>query len=166
MRPFLYLCRHQLKINKKMKKLLPIIMILLVGLTACTDGGGKQYAGTYKGTFTFVKQDNRTKDGTVIITNNPLSDDGVLLYACLPLEYVSTGKYQTKSENAEYISKVLQNIIGDNSYVDTATETVKDITVEAVFSGNTVTLSVYYTVALLSDLLNTRVEIVTFTGTK
>ncbi len=149
-----------------MKRLLPIIMILLVGLTACTDGGGKQYAGTYKGTFTFVNQDNRTKDGTVIFTNNPLSNDGVLLYACLPLESVSTGKYQTKSENTEYISQVLQNIIGNNSYIDTATETVKDITVEAVFAGNTVTMSVYYTIALLNDLLNTRVELVTFTGTK
>ena len=141
-------------------------MILLVGLTACTNGGGKQYAGTYKGTFTFVNQDNRTKDGTVIITNNPLSNDGVLLYACLPLESVSTGKYQTKSENTEYISQVLQNIIGNNSYIDTATETVKDITVETVFSGNTVTMSVYYTIALLNDLLNTRVQLVTFTGTK
>ncbi len=149
-----------------MKKLLPIIMILLVGITACTDGGGKQYAGTYKGTFTFVNQDNRTKTGTVLITNNPLSNDGVLLYSCLPLEYVTAGQYQTKSENTEYISQVLQKIIGDNSYIDTATETVKDITVAAVFSGNTVDLSVYYTVALLNDLLNTRVELVTFTGTK
>ena len=33
-------------------------------------------------------------------------------------------------------------------------------------SGNTLNMSVYYTIALLSDLLQTRVEIITFTGTR
>ncbi len=149
-----------------MKKLFPIFLLLVLGFSACTSGEGAQYAGKYKGTFTFIKQNGKTKDGTVAISNNPLSQNGVLLYYCLPLNYVSAGVYQTTSENVEYISQVLSSIVGESSYIDTATETVKDITVEASFSGSTLTMSVYYTVALLNDLLNTRVEIITFTGTK
>ncbi len=149
-----------------MKKLFPLFLILALGFTACTQGEGAKYAGKYQGTFTFVKQDGKTKDGTVTISNNPLSQNGVLLYYCLPLDYASTGVYKTMSENVEYIANVLSSIIGDNNYIDTTTEVVKDITVECAFSGNSMTMSVYYTVALLSDMLQTRVEIITFTGSK
>lgn len=149
-----------------MKKLFPIFLLLVFGFAACTGGEGAQYAGKYKGTFTFIKQNGKTKDGTVAISNNPLSQNGVLLYYCLPLDNVSTGVYQTRSENVEYIAQVLSSIIGESNYIDTTTEVVKDITVECTFSGNTLNMSVYYTIALLSDLLQTRVEIITFTGTR
>lgn len=149
-----------------MKKLFPIFLILVLGFSACTQGEGSKYAGKYTGTFTFIKQNGKTKDGTVAISNNPLSVNGILLYYCLPLENVSPGVYSTRSENVEYIAQVLSSIIGNSNYIDTATETVKDITVEASFSGSTLNLSVYYTIALLNDLLNTRVEIITFTGNK
>lgn len=149
-----------------MKKLFPIFLLLVFGFAACTGGEGAQYAGKYKGTFTFIKQNGKTKEGTVAISNNPLSQNGVLLYYCLPLDYVSTGVYRTKSENVEYIAQVLSSIIGDNSYIDTTSEVVKDITVECTFAGSSMTMSVYYTVALLSDLLQTRVEIITFAGNK
>ena len=102
----------------------------------------------------------------MVIKNNPLSQNGILLYYCLPLENVSTGVYQTRSENVEYIAQVLSSIIGDNNYIDTTTEVVKDITVECDFSGSTLNMTVYYTIALLSDLLQTRVEIIKFTGAK
>ena len=72
----------------------------------------------------------------------------------------------TKSENVEYIAQVLSSIVGESDYIDTTTEVVKDITVECTFSGDRLSMSVYYTVALLSDLLQTRVEIITFDGTK
>lgn len=149
-----------------MKKLFPIFLLLVLGFAACTNGEGAKYAGKYKGTFTFIKQNGKTKDGTVAISNNPLSQNGVLLYYCLPLDYYSTGVYQTRSENVEYIAQVLSSIIGDSSYIDTTTEVVKDITVECTFSGETLNMSVYYTIALLSDLLQTRVEIITFTGVR
>ncbi len=149
-----------------MKKLFPIFLLLVLGFTACTNGEGKQYAGKYSGTFTFIKQNGRTKQGTVAISNNPISQNGILLYYCLPLEYVSEGVYQSKSENVEYIATILESITGSNNYIDTATETVKDITIEAKFTGNTLEMTVYYTIALLNDLLNTRVEVISFTGTK
>ena len=155
-----------IKNTTTMKKLFPIFLLLVFGFAACTGGEGAQYAGKYKGTFTFIKQNGRTKPGTVAISNNPLSQNGVLLYYCLPLDYVSQGVYKTKSENVEYIAQVLSSIIGDNSYIDTTSEVVKDITVECTFAGSSMTMSVYYTVALLSDLLQTRVEIITFAGNK
>ena len=102
----------------------------------------------------------------VILIVDGLIQNGVLLYYCLPLDYVSTGVYQTRSENVEYIAQVLSSIIGESNYIDTTTEVVKDITVECTFSGNTLNMSVYYTIALLSDLLQTRVEIITFTGVR
>ncbi len=147
-----------------MKKLFPIFLLLVLGFAACTNGEGAKYAGKYSGTFTFIKQDGRTKDGTVTISNNPLSQNGILLYYCLPLANSGTGTYMTRSENVEYITQVLSSIVGDSSYIDTASEVVKDITVECTFNGNRLSMSVYYTVALLSDLLQTRVEIITFDG--
>lgn len=149
-----------------MKKLFPIFLLLVLGFAACTNGEGAKYAGKYSGTFTFIKQDGRTKVGTVTISNNPLSQNGILLYYCLPLANSGTGKYMTKSENVEYIAQVLSSIVGESDYIDTTTEVVKDITVECTFSGDRLSMSVYYTVALLSDLLQTRVEIITFDGTK
>ncbi len=145
-----------------MKKILPFIMVLILGLTACSDSTG--YAGKYTGTFSFLT-DNTTKSGSVRITSNPLSDDGLLLYGCLPLEYVSSGTYEASSDNAEYLSTVLSSIVGDNSYIDSAEEAVKNINVEAVFSGSSLEMSIYYEVELLS-LLESRVEIITFTGSK
>ena len=147
-----------------MKKLFPIFLLLVLGFAACTNGEGAKYAGKYKGVFTFIKQNGKIKEGTVVISNNPLSQNGILLYYCLPLDNVSTGVYQTRSENVEYIAQVLSSIIGESNYIDTTTEVVKDITVECEFAGNTLNMTVYYTVALLNDLLQTRVEIIKFAG--
>lgn len=147
-----------------MKKLLPIFMILVLGLAGCT-GEGSQYAGKYTGTFTFIKN-STTKEGTVRITNNPISQNGVLLYGVLPLDYQSSAVYEAESENVEYISQILSSIFGDNNYIDTATEQVKNIHVKAQFSGNNLEMTVYYEVALLGDLLNTEIRIVEFSGTK
>lgn len=148
-----------------MKKLLPILMILVLGLTACTPGTGSQYAGKYTGTFKFIK-DSTTKEGSVRITNNPLSQNGVLLYAVLPLDYVSTDHYRANSENVQYMTQVLEAIFGNNNYIDTASEQVKNIKVDAEFNGNSLKMVVYYEVQMLSGLLNTEVRIVEFSGTK
>ncbi|MCQ2283987.1 MAG: hypothetical protein MJZ57_03690 [Bacteroidales bacterium] len=148
-----------------MKKLFPILMVLVLGLAACSNGNGSQYAGKYVGTFKFIK-DSTTKQGSVRITNNPLSQDGVLLYAVLPLNNVSTGKYSASSENVEYMSQILQSIFGSSNYIDTATEQVKNIKVDATFEGNTLNMVVYYEVQMLSGLVNSEIRIVEFTGTK
>lgn len=150
-----------------MKRLFPIIMALVlgIGLTACSNGNGSQYAGKYTGTFKFIK-DSTTKEGSVRITNNPLSADGVLLYAVLPLNNVTTGKYSASSENVEYMTQVLEAIFGNSNYIDAASETVKNIKVDATFSGNSLEMVVYYEVEMLSGLINSEVRIVEFNGTK
>ena len=101
----------------------------------------------------------------VRITNNPLSQNGLLLYGVLPLNSISTGVYQASSENVEFIAGVLESIIGSNNYINTAEEAVKNIKVEATFTGNTLNMDVYYEIQILNTL-QTRVEIIKFTGTK
>lgn len=147
-----------------MKRLFPIFLLIVLGFAACTTGEGSKYAGKYAGTFTFIK-DGHTKDGTVRITNNPLSQNGVLLYACLPLEYVSTGVYRANSDNVEYMKTILEAIVGGSNYIDASTEAVKNIKVETLFSGNYMEMTVWYEIQILGTL-TTRVEIITFTGSK
>lgn len=146
-----------------MKKFLPILMILIFAFTACTDNTG--FAGKYAGTFTFIK-DSSTKSGTVVIATNPLStNSGLLLYGCLPLEKTSANTYLANSNNIEFVATVLESIIGHNNYVNTAEEAIKNIKVEASFTGNTLNMTVYYEIQILSTL-QTRVEIIKFSGAK
>jgi hypothetical protein len=147
-----------------MKRLFPIFLLIVLGFSACTTGEGSKYAGKYVGTFTFIK-DGHTKDGSVRITNNPLSQNGVLLYACLPLEYVSTGVYRANSDNVEYMKTILEAIVGGSNYIDATSEAVKNIKVETLFSGNYMEMTVWYEIQILGTL-TTRVEIITFTGSK
>lgn len=145
-----------------MKKLLPVLLVLAFAFTACSDSTG--FAGKYTGTFTFIK-DSTTKSGSVRITNNPLAQNGLLLYGILPLNSISTGVYQASSENVEFIANVLESIIGSSNYINTAEEAVKNIKVDATFTGNTLNMDVYYEIQILNTL-QTRVEIIKFTGSK
>ncbi len=145
-----------------MKKLFPILLLLVFGLTACNQTS--PYAGKYNGTFTFIK-DSKTKSGSVRMMSNPLNQEGLLLYGVLPLDPVSTGSFAANSTNDDFIAQILGTIVGNNSYINAAEEAVKNIKVEADFSGNTVNMVVYYEIEVLSTL-QTRVEIIKFTGTK
>jgi len=147
-----------------MKRLFPVFLVLAFFFAAC-DGGGSQYAGKYTGTFTIIK-DNTTKSGSVRITNNPLSDNGILLYGVLPLEYTTTNTFETTSENTEYITQVLSSMVGSNNFIDSATEQVKNIIVKATFSGNDLNLYVAYEVEFLNGLANTEIRIIEFDGSK
>lgn len=148
-----------------MKRLFPIFLLIVLGFSACTTGEGSKYAGKYIGTFTFIK-DSTTREGSVNISNNPLSQNGVLLYYCLPLDYVTTGVYAANSDNLEYMKTILNAMIGENNtYVNTSTEVLKNIKVETVFSGNSMDMTVYYTIQLIATL-ETRVEIIKFSGNK
>ena len=62
-----------------MKKLLPLFVVLALALAGCQGGGGTEFAGMYTGTFTIIKN-NTTKPGSVRITDDPLSTNGVRLY--------------------------------------------------------------------------------------
>ena len=147
-----------------MKKLFPIVMLLILGFAACTPGEGSKFAGKYSGTFTFVR-DNYTKDGTVLITNNPLSTNGILMYACLPLEETTPNVYEANSENVEYMATILESMTGGNNYIDSATEQVKNIKVKATFTDNKLDLTVAYEVQILG-IATTEIRIIEFTGTK
>lgn len=139
-------------------------MLLILGFAACTPGEGSKFAGKYSGTFTFVR-DNYTKDGTVLITNNPLSANGILMYACLPLEATTPNVYEASSENVEYITQVLESMAGSHNYIDSASEQVKNIKVKATFTDNKLDLVVAYEVQILG-IATTDIRIVEFTGTK
>lgn len=142
--------------------LFPIFVMIVVAFAACS--GTNTYAGKYTGTFTFIK-DSTTKEGSVRMTSNPLNENGILLYGCLPLTQTSTGYFSATSTNGDYISTILSSIIGNNNYINTATEQIKNIKSEAVFNGSTLNLTIYYEVQILSTL-QTRVEIIKFTGVK
>ena len=118
-----------------MKKLLPLIVILAFAPAGC-DNANSEYAGKYTGTFTIVKE-NTTKSGSVRILSNPLSTNGVLLYGVLPLEYTTTNTFEASSENVEWITQVLTSMVGQNNFINTATEQVKKIHVKAIFTGIT-----------------------------
>lgn len=148
-----------------MKKLVVIAIAAVLALASCSSTN--PYAGKYTGTFTFVSQ-NVTANGSMRILTNPLTT-GLLVYGVIPIESVSGGTiYASTADNSALVKQVLQ-IIGSqfqNNIYNTATEQIDNITVEATFSGNTVNMDLYYTVSLLNDVLNTRVSIVRFTGTK
>lgn len=139
-------------------------MLLILGFAACTPGEGSKFTGKYSGTFTFVK-DNYTKEGNVLITNNPLSANGILLYACLPLEATTTNVYEASSENVEYMTQILESMAGSHNYIDAASEQVKKINVRATFTDNRLDLTVSYEVQILG-IATTEIRIIEFTGTK
>ena len=75
-----------------MKKLFPLFLILALAFTGC-EGGGSQFAGKYNGTFTIIKN-NTTKQGSVRITNNPVSTTPARMWItspkCSPLWWART----------------------------------------------------------------------------
>ena len=143
------------------KTLFPLIVLLIVGFASCTNNEASQYAGKYMGTFKFISN-NTTKEGSVRLTQNPLSTNGLLLYACLPLDYYTPGVYKANSDNVEYMTTILNSIAGANN----ATEKIQNIEVIATVDGNNLNLIIQYRVALLSDLLNTYIKIIEFNGSK
>ena len=147
-----------------MKKLIPILLVAVIALTGCQNAN--PYAGKYSGTYTFVTS-NVTKEGNLRLVTNPLTT-GLLVYGVIPINPSggSSTVYVSNSDNSALVTQLLQQIQFQNNIYNTATEQIKNVKVEAVFNGNTVSVDMYYEIALLSDLLNTRISIVKFTGTK
>jgi hypothetical protein len=145
-----------------MKKLVIVIFAAVLALTSCNSTN--PYAGKYSGTFTFVTN-NISKNGNLRLVSNPLTS-GLLVYGVIPINPVSSNVYISNENNAELITQLLQYVGNQNNIYNAATEQIKNVRVEATFEGNTVYLDMFYEVALISDLLQTRVSIVKFTGTK
>ncbi len=145
-----------------MKKLVIVIFAAVLALTSCNSTN--PYAGKYSGTFTFVTN-NISKNGNLRLVSNPLTS-GLLVYGVVPINPVSSNVYISNENNAELITQLLQYVGNQNNIYNAATEQIKNVRVEATFEGNTVYLDMFYEVALISDLLQTRVSIVKFTGTK
>ena len=114
--------------------------------------------------FTFVTN-NISKNGNLRLVSNPLTS-GLLVYGVVPINPVSSNVYISNENNAELITQLLQYVGNQNNIYNAATEQIKNVRVEATFEGNTVYLDMFYEVALISNLLQTRVSIVKFTGTK
>lgn len=146
-----------------MKKIIPILFVAVLALAGCQNAN--PYAGKYSGTYTFVTN-NVTKDGNLRMVSNPLTT-GLLVYGVIPIDPVNgTNMYVSNADNSALVAQLLQQIQFQNNIYNTATEQIKNVKVEAVFNGNTVNVDMYYEIALLSDLLSTRISIVKFTGTK
>lgn len=147
-----------------MKKVVIVLFAAVLVLTSCSSTDPN--AGKYSGTFTFVTN-NVTKSGSVRFVSNPLTG-GLLLYGVVPINPVSgySNVYMSNETNAELITQLLQYIGSQSNIYNAATEQIKNVKVEASFSGNTVSLDMFYEVALIGDLLNTRISIVKFVGTK
>ena len=145
-----------------MKKLVIVIFAAVLALTSCNSTN--PYAGKYSGTFTFVTN-NISKNGNLRLVSNPLTS-GLLVYGVVPINPVSSNVYISNDNNAELITQLLQYVGNQNNIYNAATEQIKNVRVEATFSGNTVNLDMFYEVALISNLLQTRVSIVKFTGTR
>ena len=147
-----------------MKNIVIVIFAAILVLTSCSSTN--PYAGNYTGTYTFVTN-NVTKSGSVRFVSNPLTG-GLLLYGVVPINPVSgySNVYMSNETNAELITQLLQYIGSQSNIYNAATEQIKNVKVEASFSGNTVSLDMFYEVALIGDLLNTRISIVKFVGTK
>jgi hypothetical protein len=147
-----------------MKKIVIVLFAAVLVLTSCSSTNPN--AGKYSGTFTFVTN-NITKSGSVRFVSNPLTG-GLLLYGVVPINPVSgySNVYMSNENNAELITQLLQYIGNQSNIYNAATEQIKNVKVEASFSGNTVNLDMFYEIAIIGDLLNTRVSIVKFTGTK
>lgn len=152
-----------------MKKLFPLFLLLVLGFAACNqDGEGAKYAGTYTGTFKFIT-DGTTKTGSVKIYNNPVVEDGILLYV-LPMSYTSGATFTANSSDGtssitnELMTQLLTQYIS-SSTLNTAEEAVKNLNATVTFSGDQMTMTIYYTVEVLSTL-QTQVKIIEFTGTK
>ena len=147
-----------------MKKIIIVLFAAVLVLTSCNSTN--QYAGKYNGTFTFVTN-NVTKDGSVRFVSNPMTG-GLLLYGVVPINPVAgySNIYMSNENNAALITQLLQYIGNQSNIYNATTEQIQNVKVEATFNGNTVNLDMYYEIALLSDLLTTRVSIVKFTGTK
>ena len=145
-----------------MKKLVIVIFAAVLALTS--RNSTNPYAGKYSGTFTFVTN-NISKNGNLRLVSNPLTS-GLLVYGVVPINPVSSNVYISNENNAELITQLLQYVGNQNNIYNAATEQIKNVRVEATFEGNTVYLDMFYEVALISNLLQTRVSIVKFTGTK
>jgi hypothetical protein len=155
-----------------MKKILPILLIAVLALTACTNKN--PYAGTYTGNFDFFKfstseiipNSNPTdsKSGKMQFLTNPLTN-GLLLYSVIPLNGVTSERYVSNSGLLEYLDMLLESIGYQNNIYNAATEQIKNVAVTAEFSGNTVHAELQYEIEILGTI-NTRITIVRFDGAR
>ncbi len=144
-----------------MKRFFPLLLIAVLTFTACSDKN--PYAGKYSGTYTFVSN-NVNKAGNMRITSNPLTN-GIMLYGIVPVDYLTETTYKTSSVSTELISQLLQYVGNNNNIYNAATEQIKNVSIEVIFTGNTVHVDMYYEISVLQTL-QTRISIVQFVGTK
>lgn len=144
-----------------MKRFFPLLLIAVLTFTACSDKN--PYAGKYSGTYTFVSN-NVNKEGNMRITSNPLTN-GIMLYGIVPVDYLTETTYKTSSVSTELISQLLQYVGNNNNIYNAATEQIKNVSIEVIFTGNTVHVDMYYEISVLQTL-QTRISIVQFVGTK
>ncbi len=88
-----------------------------------------------------------------------------MLYGIVPVDYLTETTYKTSSVSTELISQLLQYVGNNNNIYNAATEQIKNVSIEVIFTGNTVHVDMYYEISVLQTL-QTRISIVQFVGTK
>ena len=156
-----------------MKKFIPILLVAVLALTGCTNKN--PYAGTYTGNFTFFKfsttditqnpESSDNKQGKMQFLTNPLTN-GLFLYSVVPLSAVTSEQYVSNSVMLDYLDLLLDNIGYQNNVYNSAKEYIKNIGITVVFNGNSVHAELQYEIALLGEVLTTRITIVKFDGTR
>lgn len=148
-----------------MKKILPILMVLILGLTSCNFGGeGSKVKGTYHGTFTLAQ--STSKEGKVVIGENPVVQDGILLYYVLPMDYTGNNTFTANTDNVELLTTLFESLTentGMTNLLNSAEEKIKNVIVSAEFNGSSLNLEVKYEVELIATF-TTQVRILRFKG--
>ena len=143
--------------------ILSVVALIALSFVACNKPEVEQYKGTYKGTYTFVKENGRTQDGSVVVVVNPLKENSIGLYGVINLDNVSEGVYESTSENVQVITSIL-SLIGVN-IGETTEETIKNIKIKCNFNGSTLNMDIVYEVELFG-IATVDIRAITFVGTK
>lgn len=144
-----------------MKKILFLLCIVTVSLTACKDSKysdeAEAVAGKYTGAFVTGE---KSKDATVTISQNTVYPDDLLLNYVIDLTRISEGRYECDGSNSiatEAISTII-SLCGLTT--DDFEGTVEKITVDARFDGSQLKMTITYQTNLGISINSV------FTGTK
>lgn len=128
-----------------MKKIILLLCIVTVSLTACKDSKysdeSEALEGKYAGTFVTV---SKTKDATVTISQNKLSPDDLLFNYVIDLTRISEGRYECDGSNSIAASTLSTIITLCGLTNDDFEGTVNKIMVDARFDGSQLKMTITY----------------------
>lgn len=101
-----------------------------------------------------------------MIGENPVVQDGILLYYVLPMDYTGDNTFTANTDNVELLTTLFASLTqntGMTNLLNSAEENIKNVIVTAKFNGSSLHLEVKYEVELIATL-TTQVRILEFNG--